>query len=41
MVAGDRNAALRLINAVREKHPGKDEFWYWEKVIDDLEKDRR
>lgn len=41
MLAGDQNAALRLINAVREKHPGKDELWYWEKVISDLERDRR
>jgi hypothetical protein len=28
MLAGDRNAALRLINAVREKHPGKNELMY-------------
>ncbi len=41
MLGGDRNAALRLVSAARQKKPGQTEFWYWEKVIRDLERDRR
>ena len=41
MVAGDRALAERLVRLVKEKNPGQDENWYWEKTISDLEKDRR
>ncbi|MFW6358999.1 MAG: hypothetical protein ACOC0N_07295 [Chroococcales cyanobacterium] len=41
MVGGDAAIAARLLTSVRHKHPGKDEIWYWEKVIGDLERDRR
>ncbi len=41
MLNGDENAALRLIRNVRLKNPGKSYGWYQEKVIRDLERDRR
>ena len=31
----------RYIASLKERHPGHDEEWYLEKVIYDLEKDRR
>lgn len=41
MLGGDRNVALRLVRSARQKNPGQTELWYWEKVIRDLERDRR
>lgn len=41
MLAGDKQAALRLLRNVRKHHPGKSYLWYYEKVIRDLERDRR
>jgi uncharacterized protein HemX len=38
---GDRALAERLLSQVRRKYPGKTETWYWEKVIGDLDSDRR
>ncbi len=41
LVGGNWATAERLIENEREKNPGKTETWYWEKVIYDLERDRR
>jgi ABC-type protease/lipase transport system fused ATPase/permease subunit len=41
MLAGDKKAALRLLNSVRKNNPNKSYVWYQEKVIRDLERDRR
>lgn len=41
LLRGDRKAANRLLNHVREMHPGRSERWYYEKVIYDLQRDRR
>lgn len=41
MLGGDKKAALRLLRNVRKHHPGKSYLWYYEKVIRDLERDRR
>jgi hypothetical protein len=41
MFGGDKKAALRLLRNVRKHHPGKSYLWYYEKVIRDLERDRR
>ena len=41
MVRGDRECALRLLRNARKNNPGKSYLWYHEKVIRDLERDRR
>ena len=41
IVGGDRYAAKRLIDNIKQKNPGKTELWYWEKAIEDLKTDRR
>ena len=41
LLNGDQGAAQRLIGASRQVHPGRPEVWHWEKVIYDLERDRR
>lgn len=41
LVGGYWEIAERLIEQAREKFPGRLEEWYWEKVIADLESDRR
>lgn len=41
LLAGDWSAVERLVTGVRQRHPGRSETWYWEKVIHDLERDRR
>lgn len=41
LVGGNVATAERLIESEKEKNPGKTESWYWEKVIYDLERDRR
>lgn len=41
MLGGDKKTALRLLRNVRKNHPGKSYLWYHEKVIFDLERDRR
>jgi hypothetical protein len=41
LLYGDRKAARRLIEQAKKKNPGRSEKWYYEKVIDDLQCDRR
>ena len=41
MLGGDKKVALRLLRSVRKHHPGRSYLWYHEKVIRDLERDRR
>lgn len=41
MLHGDGNAAERLVGKVRQQNPERSEDWCWEKVISDLERDRR
>lgn len=41
LVKGDVPTAKRLLAQQRRKHPGKSDNWYLEKVIHDLERDRR
>ncbi|NER37554.1 MAG: hypothetical protein F6J93_26925 [Oscillatoria sp. SIO1A7] len=41
LVLGDMELADRLLASVRERYPNQSEDWYWEKVIRDLERDRR
>ncbi|MGH7999193.1 MAG: ABC transporter permease [Brasilonema sp.] len=38
-LAGDINAAERLVDRVKQDYPGMPENWYWEKAIADLERD--
>lgn len=40
-MSGDQAAAERLVAQAKRKNPGHPEAWYWEKVISDLEQDRR
>ncbi|MBW4616821.1 MAG: ABC transporter permease [Desmonostoc vinosum HA7617-LM4] len=40
-LSGDIAAAERLIEQAKEKYPGMPEDWYCERVLDDLERDRR
>ena len=41
MLSGDKKVALRLLKSVRKNNPGRSYVWYQEKVIRDLERDRR
>ncbi|WP_157871785.1 hypothetical protein [Gloeothece verrucosa] len=41
LVGGQRDVAQRLIDNIKRKNVDKDEIWCWEKVIEDLERDRR
>jgi hypothetical protein len=41
LLNGDTAAAQRLYEKVRFNNPGKSDQWYWEKVLWDLERDRR
>ena len=41
MLGGDEKADLRLLRGVRRSNPGRSYVWYREKVIRDLERDRR
>jgi len=38
---GDTATAERLIEEAKQNYPGMPESWYCERVIDDLERDRR
>ncbi|NJL42143.1 MAG: hypothetical protein HC899_40055 [Leptolyngbyaceae cyanobacterium SM1_4_3] len=40
LLHGDRDAADRLIGAIRVRNPDKSEQWCWDKAIFDLERDR-
>ena len=39
-LAGDAAAAERLVNRIRQNHPGMPENWYWQRAIEDVERDR-
>lgn len=41
LVRGDMKAARRLIDGVKERNPRRSNQWVWEKVIFDLERDKR
>lgn len=41
LVNGDMQAANRLLEHTRKANPRQSEQWIWEKVIYDLERDRR
>ena len=41
LLRNDAQAAHRLVGSARRRHPGRQENWYWEKAIADLERDRR
>lgn len=41
MLNGDREVALRLLRHARRDNPNRSYLWYHEKVIRDLERDRR
>lgn len=41
MLRGDTALAKRLLKQQRKIHPGRSDNWYLEKVIYDLERDRR
>lgn len=41
LVNGDKRIAKRLLNHARATNPNRSEQWCWEKVIYDLERDRR
>ena len=41
LLQGDRAAAIRLFNYNKEKFGGKTDEWLWQKVIRDIERDRR
>jgi len=41
LLQGDRAAAQRLFNYTKDKFGGKTDDWVWQKVIRDIERDRR
>ena len=41
LLAGDVKGAERLIAQAKQSYPKMPENWYWERVIADLERDRR
>ena len=41
LLRGDHQVASRLVDRERERNPQQSEQWLWEKVIRDLERDRR
>ena len=38
---GDHAAAERLVDQAKANYPGMPDNWYWERVLDDLERDQR
>jgi hypothetical protein len=40
MLAGDRAAAERLVNRIKQNHPGRAENWYWQRAIEQVKRDR-
>jgi predicted membrane protein len=40
LLAGDEAAAERLVNRIRQNHPGMPENWYWQRAIEDTKRDR-
>lgn len=41
LIGKDRQRIQRLLDGVRFKNPSRSEQWYWEKIIYDIERDRR
>jgi hypothetical protein len=41
LLNGDRAGAERLLRHAKQNNPGMSETWYFEKVIHDIERDRR
>lgn len=41
LLQGDRDVAIRLLKNVKQRNPGQSYEWYLQKVIWDLERDRR
>lgn len=41
LLQGNQSAAIRLFNYNKEKFGGKSDEWLWQKVIRDIERDRR
>jgi Na+-transporting methylmalonyl-CoA/oxaloacetate decarboxylase gamma subunit len=41
LLQGDRSAAMRLVDRERRRNSHRPEQWLWEKVVRDLERDRR
>jgi high-affinity Fe2+/Pb2+ permease len=41
LLAGDVKGAERLVTQAKQTYPDMPENWYWERVIADLERDRR
>ncbi|NJR50487.1 MAG: hypothetical protein HC780_13890 [Leptolyngbyaceae cyanobacterium CSU_1_3] len=41
LLNGDAATAQRLFERAQIRHPDQSDQWYWEKVIWDLERDRR
>ncbi len=41
MLAGDRAAAERLVNRAKQIYRGRSEDWYWQRAIEDLERNGR
>lgn len=39
-LAGDEAAAERLVNRIRHNNPGMSENWYWQRALEDVERDR-
>lgn len=40
VLVGNWNIAQSLVERLMQRHPGKSASWYWEKAIDDIERDR-
>ena len=40
LLVGNWNIAQSLVERLMQLYPNKPETWYWEKAIDDLERDR-
>jgi hypothetical protein len=41
LMNNDLERIERLLDNARQRTPGKSEQWYWEKILYDLERDRR
>lgn len=40
LLSGDKATATRLVEQLKQNHPGMSENWYWQRAITDLERDR-
>ena len=41
LLNNNMDAVNRLLNQARQNHPDRSEQWYWEKILHDIERDRR